>query len=326
MVDNKIILSICIPTYNRVDKLRRTVSNLMTQIKKVHGGGIELLISNNASTDETQEYLQTLKEIDFIRVNNNEQNLGYGGNVKLLMNMVRGQFFQILSDDDVYFDDLIQIELDTLLREAERINYAFVAATWTKSKAQGWMSRSQFFQEFSMASAACGTNIFRTALARKITIQSDTWLHCDLLFNMNPMEVFVFKPLIDMKMPGAEDKSYWHNQPATVVDYDTEIILIINKANLAEDCKDILLDYYKGILKYEIIRWRIEAKRDEGRKFAGRLAEIPKFAVENELLSISYNRLIFTNSFHRYLMNKCVAFPKRCFLFVKRRLNKIRRW
>lgn len=155
--------------------------------------------------------MQTLEEIDFIRVNNNEQNLGYGGNVKLLMNMVRGQFFQILSDDDMYLDDLIQTELDILSRESERIDYAFVAATWTKSKAQGWLSRSQFFQEFSMASVACGSNIFRTDLARKIPVQSETWLHCDLLFNMNPMEVFVFKPLIDMKMPGTEDKSYWHN-------------------------------------------------------------------------------------------------------------------
>ena len=38
MVDNKIILSICIPTYNRVDKLRRTVSNLVTQIRMSAGG------------------------------------------------------------------------------------------------------------------------------------------------------------------------------------------------------------------------------------------------------------------------------------------------
>lgn len=29
MKDNEIILSICIPTYNRVDKLKRTVSNLV---------------------------------------------------------------------------------------------------------------------------------------------------------------------------------------------------------------------------------------------------------------------------------------------------------
>ena len=52
------LLTIAIPTYNRVDKLKRLINNILDQSFSF-SEEIELMISNNCSSDETSQFLET---------------------------------------------------------------------------------------------------------------------------------------------------------------------------------------------------------------------------------------------------------------------------
>ncbi|MFH1671327.1 MAG: glycosyltransferase family 2 protein [Candidatus Portnoybacteria bacterium] len=96
------LLSICIPTYNRADCLKRLLNNIIPQILEFKEE-VEICISNNGSTDNTREIVMNLKEKypDLIKYNENEENLRFDRNVLEVVNMVQGEFVWTCSDDDL---------------------------------------------------------------------------------------------------------------------------------------------------------------------------------------------------------------------------------
>ncbi len=88
-------LSIGMPTYNRKDKLTRAVQSVLKQTYQ----NWELIISNNASTDDTFKYLDTIKD-SRITVVNNGTNIGQFNNLFQTYKLSTQPFFCWLSDDD----------------------------------------------------------------------------------------------------------------------------------------------------------------------------------------------------------------------------------
>lgn len=98
------ILSVCIPTYNRVAFLKELVSFIINEINELAlNNDIELLISNNCSTDGTQAYLDELKnnhpEINLL-INNNEVNIGVLKNIVKCASSSNGKYWWFIGDDD----------------------------------------------------------------------------------------------------------------------------------------------------------------------------------------------------------------------------------
>lgn len=101
------LLSICIPTYNRVASLKNQINQLLPQIE-LFRDNIELIISNNCSTDKTSEYLFALsQENSWITTNTNEINIGGISNFKKLIEMATGKFVWLLGDDDSLSNDAV---------------------------------------------------------------------------------------------------------------------------------------------------------------------------------------------------------------------------
>jgi len=102
MATNQKLLSICIPTHNRADCLKRLLDNIIPQILESKEG-VEVCISNNGSTDNTREIVINFKEKhpDLIKYNENERNLGFDRNVLRVVNMAEGEFVWTFSDDDL---------------------------------------------------------------------------------------------------------------------------------------------------------------------------------------------------------------------------------
>jgi glycosyltransferase involved in cell wall biosynthesis len=106
-MDNDILLSICIPTYNRCILLNEAINRLVSQI---HGmNGIELIISDNASSDKTELVVNKLKkrypDIIYYR---NEYNLGFDGNFLNCLEKAKGKYVWLLSDDDIVMEGAIE--------------------------------------------------------------------------------------------------------------------------------------------------------------------------------------------------------------------------
>jgi len=96
------LLSICIPTYNREDSLKRLLDDLVLQALEFRQE-IEICISNNHSVDNTREVVMIFKKQfpDLIKYNENEENLGFDKNLLEVIIMAEGEFVWTLSDDDL---------------------------------------------------------------------------------------------------------------------------------------------------------------------------------------------------------------------------------
>ncbi len=120
---NKPVLSLCIPTYNRRDKLARLVNGIQQNVQNA-AGKIELCISNNASTDGTNEFLKELSPRKYISVIRQSENVGFDKNYAAVFSMAKGNYVWILGDDDIVVENGLEILLQLLQNESP--DYAFV--------------------------------------------------------------------------------------------------------------------------------------------------------------------------------------------------------
>lgn len=107
-------LSICIPTYNRLDKLKRQVSFLINETEK-YKDEIEIIISDNASSDGTEKYLDEIKnDFSHIIINRNTDNYGLIENFRISASLSSGDYIWMLSDDDYLQEGIIDSVMDVL--------------------------------------------------------------------------------------------------------------------------------------------------------------------------------------------------------------------
>jgi len=90
-----VILSICIPTYNRLDKL----IHLLDKLKLIQHPGIEILVSDDSNNDDTEKYFY-LHGLEYIKYYRNYSNMGQFKNCNACIARAKGEWIQILHDDD----------------------------------------------------------------------------------------------------------------------------------------------------------------------------------------------------------------------------------
>jgi len=103
--EEKPILSICVPTYNRLKYLKELVPNILRQRDAIENGSkmIEILIINNASNDGTKEYLAEVKDFG-VTIIENTNNIGGDLNILLCAKVSNGAYVWIFGDDDILAD------------------------------------------------------------------------------------------------------------------------------------------------------------------------------------------------------------------------------
>lgn len=90
-------VSVGIPTYNRAEKLARAVESVLAQTYR----NVELLISDNASSDGTEAYCRALCEReDRVNYTRSAVNRGPTANFNVLFEQMQGDYAMVLSDDD----------------------------------------------------------------------------------------------------------------------------------------------------------------------------------------------------------------------------------
>jgi glycosyltransferase involved in cell wall biosynthesis len=95
------LLTIAVPTYNRASYLDLCLSQITGQLK-AHAGEVELLVSDNCSTDTTSEvvhkYLSLGHPLTYLK---NAENIGPDRNFEQCYRKAKGKYLLILGDDDV---------------------------------------------------------------------------------------------------------------------------------------------------------------------------------------------------------------------------------
>ena len=118
-MNSGLLLTIAIPTFNRVDKLKRLINNILNQSFSF-SEEIELMISNNYSSDETTQFLETLiinhRNLK-VKTYNQETNLGFDGNISFLYQNSNAKYIWFFADDDLLLPDAINTIVNTLKKE-----------------------------------------------------------------------------------------------------------------------------------------------------------------------------------------------------------------
>lgn len=115
-------VSIAIPTYNRSLYLKQAIDSALYQSYK----NVEIIVSNNGSTDNTAEILLNYHD-ERLRVVNHKENNGMVFNFNHCLNTATGEFFLLLSDDDVLENYAIEKLLAGFINDTISISYGRVA-------------------------------------------------------------------------------------------------------------------------------------------------------------------------------------------------------
>jgi len=91
-------LSILIPTYNGCSRIGHLLSSLNSK-GYTTCSSVEIIIGNNCSSDGTMELLNSLPPA--FKVIHNPSNLGFSGNMIMLMKNAQGKYIWFMGDDDV---------------------------------------------------------------------------------------------------------------------------------------------------------------------------------------------------------------------------------
>ena len=120
------ILSICIPTFNRSQKLENTINCIASQIKEPLVNLVEVIVSDNHSTDSTDKVCNFYsKKYPFIKYHRQKINLGAERNYFYTVENAIGKYIWLISDDDYICDDAIK-KIITSLQRNENIGMLFL--------------------------------------------------------------------------------------------------------------------------------------------------------------------------------------------------------
>lgn len=105
------LLSILIPTYNRVYKLKKNLEDLIIYINNLSiNKEIEIVISNNFSSDDTdiivQECIDKNKNI-YMKLYNQEKNIGLEKNAVYCLEKANGKYVMYIGDDDYISEEYL---------------------------------------------------------------------------------------------------------------------------------------------------------------------------------------------------------------------------
>ncbi len=174
----KPILTIAIPTYNRLEYLKAATERIIKFWKR--NPNIEFIISDNASTDGTEEYILTIqKKFPEIAYYKNETNLGFDGNFLNCFKKANGKYVWLVSDDDILLDGAIESILSALsynpicvhLNSARLIQehpFKYGKARLKEEGLRIYADKNEFLKKIGIFCTFISSLIFKTDLINKI--------------------------------------------------------------------------------------------------------------------------------------------------------------
>ena len=144
------VLSICIPTYNRAPYLQRLLARLAQELAGT-GGQIEVVVSDNASTDGTAQICASSPLGPSLRYVRQPTNIGAEANIQAAIRQARGTYAVYLADDDILLWPGIAAALALLDADPDA---AALYAPWVHVDLARNREGSQFYRQTDVATIA----------------------------------------------------------------------------------------------------------------------------------------------------------------------------
>ena len=121
--NKKPLVTVAIPAFQGAEYIRFAIDSVLSQ----SFGDYELLIVDNASSDETVEIVRSYSDPRIVLVCN-EKNIGAEGNWNKCLMVARGRFIKILPHDDTLERHCLKDQVEILLADQmERLSLVFCA-------------------------------------------------------------------------------------------------------------------------------------------------------------------------------------------------------
>ena len=98
------LISICIPTYNRSQSLLNCLNSLSLQTNH----DFEVCISDNCSNDDIESFIEPYKKKLKIKFSKNTENLGAALNFLKVASMAENEFVWFIGDDDLLMPNAVE--------------------------------------------------------------------------------------------------------------------------------------------------------------------------------------------------------------------------
>lgn len=114
-MESRKLLSIAIPTYNRSKFLDQNLTQLKKELTTELSESVEILVSDNCSTDDTSEVINRFQQEGMIiQYYKNNENLGWGRNFIQCFENSKGKYVLLLGDDDLIYDGVLKYIISIL--------------------------------------------------------------------------------------------------------------------------------------------------------------------------------------------------------------------
>ena len=184
------ILTIGIPTYNRAGYLDQLLAGL---VPAAEGKGIEVLVSDNCSTDGTAAVINKYRGFHCLRYLKNSENLGFDRNILNLLANASGRFLWLMGDDDKIevkrLGEVIHLLEDNPDTALFFLSYRPDDRKIRRSAAAGLkyltLDAQQYADRYLHRATLISTNVINLAAARKLALNRECvsrgWIHVHLL-------------------------------------------------------------------------------------------------------------------------------------------------
>jgi abequosyltransferase len=290
-------LSICIPTYNRSGYLSQTIESIVSQ----SNNQIEIVISDNASTDNTSELVNTyIEKHENIIYYKSETNQGADINFLRAVELARGKYCWLLGSDDVIVPNVLSEIIQKISSgndiylfnryECDRNLQVMGGKSWINSSDKAYEFSSQnnqlitFIDEFMPDGIPLGfmsTNIINKEKWDSITLDNELintgYVHVYKIFELinkgNCSLSYISKPYIYQRSNNDSLLSEVGDLKRYLIDLNAFEVLrdrYFKKTNALEESICKLFNREQRMLRLIKLRSRFQTKRDWS-DFSGRL-------------------------------------------------------
>jgi len=135
------LLSICVPTFNRADLLKRMLASLDNALSQAPDLAYEVVFSDNASTDNTKGVISEFAQTHPTVYTRHETNVGVTRNILSCSRAASGEYAWMLGDDDLVVPDALARILEQLRAEPHLNGHIVCHAIVMDSRRQDYENR-----------------------------------------------------------------------------------------------------------------------------------------------------------------------------------------
>lgn len=161
------LLTIAVPTYNRLEKLSSCLYSIVSQI--AGDGLVEVLVSDNASDDGTEDFMLRFRndygDLSYYR---NSENLGPDRNFLNCFEHARGKYVMLLGDDDALLPGALDRILGVLKTNPDFVHLRTRTSGGLRPDFNRFETADDFFEAVGVYVTFVSSLIFKTENIRAI--------------------------------------------------------------------------------------------------------------------------------------------------------------